>query len=102
MSSSKVFIPSLPQASWNFTESLGQAFGGGQKQIRAISPRFGARAGDGNGDGGIDAVDRNMIWRPANGSPGYKNGDFYLDGGVDAVDRNRSWRPNNGSGTAVP
>jgi hypothetical protein len=63
---------------------------------------FGMIGGDGNGDGGVDAIDRNAVWRPGNGTAGYLQADFNLDGGADAIDRNTIWRPNNGSGTQVP
>jgi hypothetical protein len=62
------------------------------------------KAGDGNGDGGVDALDLNAIWRPSNGTTwSYaKYADFNLDGGIDAIDANAYWRPNNGSATQVP
>ncbi len=88
-------------ASYNFTTSQGQAYGTEpMKQVAA--GRFAMYAGDGNGDGGVDAIDRNTVWRPQNGFGGYLAGDFNLDGGVDAIDRNTMWRPNNGIGTQVP
>ncbi|MEK7671855.1 MAG: hypothetical protein AAB344_06515, partial [Bacteroidota bacterium] len=87
--------------SYNFTTAQGQAYGTNpMKQVAA--GRFAMYAGDGNGDGGVDAIDRNTVWRPQNGSGGYLAGDFTLDGGVDAIDRNTMWRPNNGIGTQVP
>jgi hypothetical protein len=58
--------------------------------------------GDGTGDGGVDVLDRNLVWRVQNGTLGYLKGDFNLDGGIDILDLNLVWRPNNGSATQVP
>ena len=70
--------------------------------MKAVGSFFAMLGGDGNGDGGIDAIDKNIVWRPANGTAGYLGGDFNLDGGVDAIDKNSVWRLKNGTGTQVP
>ena len=31
---------------------------------------FGMVSGDGNGDGGVDGSDKNVVWRPQNGTLG--------------------------------
>jgi hypothetical protein len=55
-------------------------------------------AGNGNGDGSINATDLNAVWRVQNGSiNGYYNGDFNLDTYVNATDLNGFWRVNNGT-----
>jgi flagellar basal body rod protein FlgG len=61
-------------------------------------------AGDADGNGAIDAVDKNDFWRVENGTTyDYtKNSDFNLDGNLDAVDKNDYWRVNNGKATQVP
>ncbi len=55
-------------------------------------------AGDANGDGQVNAVDKNNYWRVENGS-GYdyysSPADFNLDGIVNPVDKNDFWRTNN-------
>ncbi len=85
---------------YDFSTGQGQAFG--SNPLRAVGTRFAMPGGDGNGDGGIDALDRNLVWRVQNGTNGYFAGDFNLDGGVDALDLNLIWRPDNGTATQVP
>ncbi|HQF43974.1 MAG TPA: hypothetical protein PK073_13785, partial [Ignavibacteriaceae bacterium] len=63
---------------------------------------FSMIAGDGNGDGGVNIVDRNLVWRVQNGTIGYLLGDFDLNSGVNIVDRNLMWRVNNGKLSQVP
>ena len=86
---------------YNFTTSQSQAYG--------INPMndlgggvFSMIAGDGNGDGGVNIVDRNLVWRVQNGTIGYLLGDFDLNSGVNIVDRNLMWRVNNGKLSQVP
>ncbi len=89
-----------PPSPYDFSTGQGKAYG--TNPMRAVGSRFAMAGGDGNGDGGVDALDRNTVWRVQNGTNGYFGGDFNLDGGVDALDVNLIWRPNNGSGTQVP
>ncbi len=88
---------------YNFTTAQSQALG--TSPMRAVeSGVFALPAGDGNKDGGVDALDKGLIWRLQNGS-GWtyeKLGDFNLDGGIDALDINLLWRGNNGTATQVP
>ena len=88
---------------YDFTASQGTAFGIAPMQELEAAV-FGLRSGDGNADGGIDALDRNLVWRPQNGTSWtyQKYGDFNLDGGIDALDLNLQWRPNNGTASQVP
>jgi len=54
-------------------------------------------AGEANGDGQVNAVDKNVFWRVENGLPyvyGTNKADFNLDGTVNSVDKNAKWRPN--------
>ncbi|MGA9117424.1 MAG: invasin domain 3-containing protein [Bacteroidota bacterium] len=87
----------------DFSTSQSQAYGINPMRQLAVG-RFGLRSGDGNADGGVDALDRNLIWRAQNGTPwSYtKFGDFNLDGGIDALDLNLQWRVNNGTASQVP
>ena len=86
---------------YDFTTAQSQAFG-----INPLSDLgggvFGMIAGDGNGDGGVTIVDRNLVWRVQNGTIGYLPGDFDLNSGVSIVDRNLKWRVNNGKLSQVP
>jgi hypothetical protein len=86
---------------YDFSTRQSRAYGTNPMAQVALS-RFAMIGGDGNIDGGVDAIDRNTIWQPQNGLAGYLAGDFNLDGGTDAIDRNTVWKPNNGTGTQVP
>lgn len=68
-------------------------------------PRALLRSGDANGDGVVNAIDQNLLWRPRNGqAANYGQGgpDFNLDGRIDLLDRNTHWLVNNGHWSAVP
>lgn len=88
---------------YDFTDAQSKAFGSNAMADMGNGV-YAMRSGDGNSDGGVDALDRNLVWRPDNGSPwSYdKKSDFNLDGGIDALDRNLYWRVNNGTATQVP
>ncbi len=90
-------------APYDFTDAQSKAFGS-DAMADMGNGVYAMRSGDGNSDGGVDALDRNLVWRPDNGSPwSYdKKSDFNLDGGIDALDRNLYWRVNNGTATQVP
>lgn len=103
MSASAVPLNSSGSTLYDFTSAQSQAYGL-NPMSEVETGVFAMRAGDGNSDGGVDALDRNLVWRPQNGTTWtyQKYGDFSLDGGIDALDRNLYWRPNNGTGTQVP
>lgn len=103
MSANPVALSSGTSTLYDFTTSQNAAYGTAPMAALAAGV-FGLRAGDGNSDGGVDAFDRNTVWRPQNGTTWTyeKYGDFNLDGGIDALDRNLFWRPNNGTATQVP
>lgn len=94
---------SVSSSLYDFTTSQSKAYGA-NPMSEIVSGIFGLTAGDGNSDGGVDALDKNLSWRPNNGTAwNYsKLADFNLDGGIDALDINLQWRPNNGSATQVP
>jgi hypothetical protein len=85
---------------YDFISAQSSAYG--TNPMKLVGTTYCMYAGDGDGSGGINASDRNLIWRPQNGSLGYLSGDFDLSGGVNATDRNLFWRPNNGTVTQVP
>ncbi len=67
-----------------------------QKLIAGKLALFG---GDANGDGTVNAVDLNEVWRPSNGQPynyGASGADFNGDGVINALDLNTYFLPNNG------
>jgi len=70
----------------------------GTQPLKSIGTAYAMYSGDANGDGAINAVDRNAWWRPQNGQPYNYNtskADFNLDGAVNTVDRDVYWRVNN-------
>ena len=88
---------------YDFTASQAAAYGTNALKEVATGT-FAMLAGDGNAGGDVDALDRNLVWRPENGTHWtyQKYGDFNLDGSIDAIDRNLYWRANNGAATQVP
>ena len=62
-------------------------------------------AGDANGSGRVDAIDRNLFWLPENGGIyqyGTTKSDFNLDGNINALDLNLFWRRNNSLVAQLP
>jgi hypothetical protein len=101
MSSSAVALDAgTSPVAYDFSTGQDRAYG--LNPLRHVGTRYAMPGGDGTKDGGVDAFDRNLVWRLQNGTNGYLGGDFNLDGGVDALDLNLVWRPNNGSSTQVP
>jgi hypothetical protein len=100
MSSNPVSLNSS-SVQYDFTTSQTKAYGSNPMKDLG-SGVFGMYAGDGDGNGYINAVDRNSFWRLQNGTNGYLSADFDLNGSVNAVDRNGFWRVNNGMATQVP
>lgn len=90
---------------YDFSDSQSKAYSQGVDPMKLLNPGiYGMISADGNSDGGVDAFDFNVVWRPQNGTTWdySKYGDFNLDGGIDALDFNLYWRQNNGKGTQVP
>jgi hypothetical protein len=101
MSSSPVSLDAgTSPATYDF--STGQARAYGTNPLRLAGTRYTMPGGDGTGDGGVDAFDRNTVWRVQTPAGGYLSGDFNLDGKVDALDVNLIWILSNGSATQVP
>lgn len=90
-------------ALYDFSTALTKAYTTGADAMKLVGTRYTLFAGDGNGNGFVNAVDRNSIWRVQNGSiGGYYSGDYSMDGNVNAVDRNSYWRVTNGTASQVP
>ncbi len=88
-------------AAYDFTVSLGQAYG--TQPMRNIDGDFVLWGGDGTSDGAITAFDFLSVWLQQNGSsPGYHQGDFNLSGGVTAFDYLNVWLPANGQASQIP
>jgi hypothetical protein len=80
----------------NFSDGSTLAYG--SAPLALISGVYALYSGDANGDGTVNAIDRNASWRPQNGqSYNYTatTADFDLNATVNAVDRNAHWRINN-------
>ena len=86
---------------YDFTTSQSQAYGT-NAMADLGDGNFGMIAGDGNGNGQVQNNDSENIWKPDNGTSGYKNSDFNLNGQVQNNDNENFWKPNNGKGTQVP
>lgn len=90
-----------PNNLYDFTKSQTSAFG--QNSMAEIATGvYGMYAGDGDGNGNINEIDRNDIWSIQNGNMGYLNGDFNLDSGVTVKDTNDYWNMNQGKIAQLP
>ena len=99
MDKNKVTLPNV--IAYDFTTAQTQAYG--SNPMSALGDgKFGMISGDGNGNGQIQNNDSENIWKPDNGTAGYKNSDFNLNGQVQNNDNESYWKPNNGRGTHVP
>jgi hypothetical protein len=101
MTSSAIPLSSSSSVLYDFTTSQTKAFGPDAMEDLGDG-NFAMIAGDGNGDGGVNIEDRNLVWRVQNGTIGYLPGDFDLNSGVNIIDRNLKWRVNNGNLSQVP
>lgn len=63
---------------------------------------WGLTAGDSNGDGEIDILDKQNVWDQEAGTVGYLNTDFSLDSQNDNKDKNDFWSLNFGFMSRVP
>lgn len=68
----------------------------GTNALKYKSGAYVMYAGDANGDGSINAIDKNVLWLNQNGTNGYLGSDFNLSGFVNAIDKNNFWLLNNG------
>jgi hypothetical protein len=77
----------------NFTNGSQTTFG--IEALRILNGVSIMYAGEGDGNGVINATDLNNVWLLENGMNGYKRSDFDLNGVVNAIDRYNYWRINN-------
>ncbi len=59
-------------------------------------------AGDGDGSGDIDILDKNNVWSPQAGNSGYLESDYNMNINVNNQDKNDFWFKNNGKVTYIP
>lgn len=74
--------------SYDFSSSIGQAYGGSQAMRDLGDGFYGMISGDYNMDGIIDDLDKSLGWEPNAGNSGYLNADLNLDGTVNNLDKN--------------
>jgi hypothetical protein len=85
---------------FDFTGGSGQYYGGATSAKELESGVWGMTAGDADGSGTIDAIDRSETWNDRN-LTGYQDSNCGLTGTVDANDRSITWN-NRNSTTGVP
>ena len=102
MSDETVHLTNIITTLYDFTTSSDQFYGGGVGAKDLGSGVWGMIAGDGNGNGQVQNNDSEDIWKPDNGTSGYKNSDFNMNGQVQNNDNEDYWKPNNGRGSQVP
>jgi hypothetical protein len=87
---------------YDFSSGSSQVYGG-TEAVKVLTPGiWGMIAADGNADGLIDDMDKNIIWASQAGEKGYNAGDFNLDTEVDNKDKDDKWVPNEGKGSQLP
>jgi Bacterial Ig-like domain (group 2) len=79
--------------SLNFTDNSTPLFG--TKPLKLIGAAYVMYSGNGDGNGAINAIDKNKEWLPKSGQFNYLRGDFNMDGAVNALDITDHWRVNN-------
>jgi hypothetical protein len=87
----------------NFTDGSVSTYG--TQAQKNINGKYVMISGDGNKDGQVNAVDKNIYWQVQNGETYYYHNtltDFNLDGQINAVDKNLFWIPNNSKETQIP
>ncbi|MEL6193639.1 MAG: dockerin type I domain-containing protein [Bacteroidota bacterium] len=78
---------------------------GGDQSGKIVGDKRLMIAGDANGDGKIDEIDKIQLWRTQNGTSvneSSRAADFNLDGVINVLDKNEYWRVNNGAVENTP
>ncbi len=85
---------------YNFTSAMGMAYMNGQKGLNGSV--YGMYAGDGDGSGEIEPIDKDGYWAIQAGDNGYKSADFNMNGQVSNQDKNEFWHSNKTTLSQVP
>lgn len=88
----------------DFSDPATDVWGGNDSGVIRDAMRM-CVPGDANGDGTVNATDKNQYWRAENGQSytyGVTKADFNLDGVVNALDKNQYWRQNNSKVAQLP
>lgn len=85
---------------YDFTTAMGMAYLNGQKGLNGSV--YGMIAGDADGDGEIESIDKDSYWAVQAGEMGYKSADFNMNSQVDNVDKNDFWMEEMGNSSQIP
>jgi len=89
--------------SYNFSTGSGQAYGGTLAQKQLGSPgKWVMFGGNGDGNGTVNASDKDPLWETQAGSKGYLKSDYNFDTQSNNKDKDDIWKPNLGAGNQVP
>jgi hypothetical protein len=87
---------------YDFTNAVGQSYGGNEA-IKEIGINiWGMIAGDADGNGEIQPLDLESAWNNQAGNEGYLESDFNMDTQSNNRDKDEYWLPNLGKGSSVP
>jgi hypothetical protein len=86
--------------SYDFTDDLTKAYQDGHSALGG--GMYGMTAGDSNGDGSIDDLDKDDNWSLDAGKQDYLGSDLNLDTQVNNPDKDDYWVPNKPASTTVP
>ncbi len=87
---------------YDFSSAESKVFGDNLGHKEISSNIWGLAAGDSNGDGDIDDLDKQNEWDQHVGTWGYLPSDFSFDSQIDNKDKNDFWNVNLGFVTQVP
>ncbi len=87
---------------YDFSSGEFQVLGGSDGHKELAPGVWGMIAGDSNGDGNINDMDKQNYWDLNVGRRGYFPSDFSMDSQIDNKDKNEFWDPNYGFITWVP
>ena len=102
MSAEAQTLNSVSALSYDFTDNSNKYYGGTAAANEMEQNVWGMISGDANGNGEVQADDKENFWRVDVGLSGYRSSDFNLNGEVQADDKENYWRLNVGRGTQVP
>lgn len=85
----------------DFTVS-GAAYGDDVTAVKQVGSDYAMIAGDADGNGHVQTIDKSSVWEPEVGVSGYKNSDFDMNGFVQTIDKSAFYETNVGKGTQVP
>jgi hypothetical protein len=87
---------------YDFSSAESKVLGGSLGHKELSSGIWGLAAGDSNGDGNIDEMDKQNEWAQHTGTWGYLLSDFSFDSQIDNFDKNDFWNLNFGFIGRVP